>query len=107
MPVRQHTIHPVPGRHQQTLSAVRTNNGGPDATLRDDEEFECLFMGRGLRQILTGAASNSHAIYQYVSKFLQTHPESPPGRIHLHLGRRTNRPGFRSIAASEVRRRAG
>ena len=31
-----------------SVTAVRTGNGGSDATLRDGEEFECLFMGRGL-----------------------------------------------------------
>ena len=54
-----------------------------------------------------GSVSQADAQRQEISRQKVICSDPPSGRIHLHLGRRTNRPGFRSIAASEVRRRAG
>ena len=52
-------------------------------------------------------ATLDSVISTVIFKELMLKSAGTTGRIHLHLGRRTNRPGFRSIAASEVRRRAG
>ena len=43
---------------------MRSGNGGSDATLRDDEEFEGRFMGKGRPRTLFRATASSHAIYQ-------------------------------------------
>jgi uncharacterized protein len=60
---------------------------------------------RGLDDVVVSCVNRVGVELNTASKQLLSYV-SGPGRIHLHLGKRTNRPGFRSIAASEVRRRA-
>ena len=61
-------------------------------------------MGQGLG---AGSSARGADVAQQIAATGSARKGGGTGRIHLHLGRRTNRPGFRSIAASEVRRRAG